>query len=54
MHPKSAIDVHVTDAEVDEARSAASWFLETILQIQTRALKRAQQRGEVEETGSTA
>ena len=40
MHPKCASDVQVSDAEVDEARDAASWFMETIIQIQRRAAAR--------------
>lgn len=42
MHPKSATEVEVTDEEVDQAKDAARWFLETIVEIQTRALSRAQ------------
>jgi hypothetical protein len=52
MHPKSASDVQTSDVEVDEARDAATWFLETIVQIQTRALGRAQRREGGEESTS--
>jgi hypothetical protein len=41
MHPKSASDVRITDEEMDQAKDGASWFLETIVEIQNRALKRA-------------
>jgi hypothetical protein len=45
MHPKSAGDVQIGDTEVDEARDAAAWFLETIVHIQTRALEGAHRGG---------
>ena len=41
MHPKSAKEVQISDAEVDEANDAAARFLEVIVEIQTRALQRA-------------
>jgi hypothetical protein len=42
MHPKSAEDVQMSDAEMEMARDAAAWFLEVIVEIQSRALQRAQ------------
>ena len=44
MHPKSASDVQISDGEVDEARDAATWLLETIVQIQSRAAARGERR----------
>ena len=43
MHPKSGSDVRITDEEVDQAKDGAAWFLETIVEIQTRALQRSHQ-----------
>jgi hypothetical protein len=42
MHPKRAEEVQISDAEVEVARDAATWFLAVIVEIQTRALQRAQ------------
>jgi hypothetical protein len=41
MHPKNANEVHISDQAIDVAKDAATWFLEVIIQIQTRALHRA-------------
>ncbi len=46
MHPKNANEVLITAQELDQAKDAAAWFLETIIEIQTRSLQRANRAGE--------
>jgi hypothetical protein len=41
MHPKNADQVHISDQAIDVIKDAATWFLEVIVEIQTRALHRA-------------
>jgi hypothetical protein len=38
MHPKTALDLQISDEEIEQTQAALAWFLATITDLQTRAL----------------